>query len=87
MDGAAAESIFDQGFWLKKTGGTNPQTIASPAAKVRFDHIGTVPGLQAAYSGQLFTRTFFKNGIEYLFSNAQLVRRVTDEAMRCARHG
>ena len=32
----------------KKAGGTNPQTIASPAAKVHFDHIGIVPGLQVA---------------------------------------
>jgi len=46
---ASAESDFHQGFWQKKTGGTNPQTITSPAAKVHFDHIGEVPGLQAAY--------------------------------------
>ncbi len=48
-NGAAAESQFTQGFWQKKAGGTNPQTIASPAAKVHFDHIGAVPGLQVAY--------------------------------------
>lgn len=46
---ASAESVFHQGFWQKKTGGTNPQTITSPAAKVHFDQISTVPGLQAAY--------------------------------------
>ena len=46
---ASAESDFHQGFWQKKTGGTNPQTITSPAAKVHFDQISTVPGLQAAY--------------------------------------
>ena len=42
-------SPFSQGFWQKKTGGTNPLTIASPAAQVHFDHIGPVPGLQVAY--------------------------------------
>jgi len=46
---ASAESDFHQGFWQKKTGGTNSQTITSPAAKVHFDQISTVPGLQAAY--------------------------------------
>jgi len=46
---ASAESDFHQGFWQKKTGGTNSRTITSPAAKVHFDQISTVPGLQAAY--------------------------------------
>ena len=48
-NGAAAESNFEQGFWQKKPGGSNPQTISSPAATVHFDQIGPVPGLQVAY--------------------------------------
>ena len=43
------ESNYSQGFWQKKSGGTNPRTISSPAATVHFDQIGTVPGLQFAY--------------------------------------
>jgi len=48
-NGAAAESDFQQGFWQKRTGGTNAQTISSPAAKIHFDQISTVPGLRVAY--------------------------------------
>jgi len=48
-NGAAAESDFQQGFWQKRKGGTNAQTIASPAAKIHFDQISTVPGLRVAY--------------------------------------
>lgn len=48
-NGAAAENDFHQAFWQKKAGGTNAQTIASPAAKVHFDQISPVPGLQVAY--------------------------------------
>ena len=40
---------FEQGFWQKKRGGANPQTIKSPAAQVKMDHIGSVPGLKMAY--------------------------------------
>ncbi len=47
--GAGTESIFQQGFWQKKAGGTNPQTISSPAAAIHFDQITAVPGLQVAY--------------------------------------
>ncbi len=43
------DSVFQQGFWQKKSGGKNPQTITSPAAKVHFDQIGQVEGLQVAY--------------------------------------
>jgi len=43
------ESVFQQGFWQKHAGGTNAQTIASPAAKIHFDQIAPVAGLQAAY--------------------------------------
>ena len=51
-NGGAAESNFNQGFWQKKAGSSNPQTISSPAATVHFDQIGTVPGLQAAWKVQ-----------------------------------
>jgi hypothetical protein len=47
--GAGTESLFQQGFWQKHAGGTNPQTISSPAATIHFDQITTVPGLQVAY--------------------------------------
>ncbi len=40
---------FNQGYWQKKKGGQNPQTISSPAASVRFDQIQEIPGLQMAY--------------------------------------
>jgi len=46
--GAGTETLFQQGFWQKKAGGTNPQTISSPAATVHFDQITTVPGLKFA---------------------------------------
>ena len=46
---AGVESNFQQGFWQKKVGGSNPQTISSPAATVHFDQITTVPGLQIGY--------------------------------------
>jgi len=46
---AGAEKIYQQGFWQRKTGGTNPQTISSPAASVHFDQIIPIAGLQAAY--------------------------------------
>jgi len=39
---------FEQGYWEIKPGGTNPQTIASPAATVHFDQIMTAPGVQMA---------------------------------------
>ena len=48
-NGGAAEADFDQGFWQKKAGGSNPQTIASPAARVHFDQITSVPGIQVAF--------------------------------------
>lgn len=47
-EGGAAKD-FQRGFWQKKAGGINPQTITSPAATVRFDQIAEVPGLQMAY--------------------------------------
>ena len=40
---------FQQGFWQKKPGGANPQTITSPAAQVKFDDISAVPELKMAY--------------------------------------
>jgi len=40
---------FQQGYWQKKKGGRNPQTISSPAASVRFDQIQEIPGLQMAF--------------------------------------
>jgi hypothetical protein len=40
---------FQQGFWPKKAGGANPQTITSPAAEAKFDDIAPVPGLKMAY--------------------------------------
>ena len=46
---AGSETNFQQGFWQKKAGGTNPQTISSPAASVHFDQIAPVPGLQVGY--------------------------------------
>lgn len=46
---AGGEANFQQGFWQTKAGGSNPQTISSPAATVHFDQIAPVPGLQAAY--------------------------------------
>ncbi len=46
---AGTESLFQQGFWQKHAGGTNPQTISSPAAAVHFDQIAPVAGLQVAY--------------------------------------
>jgi len=48
-NGASAESYFHQGFWQKKMGATHPQTVTSPAAKIHFDQISTVSGLQVAY--------------------------------------
>lgn len=42
-------STFQQGFWQKKKGGAKPQTISSPVATIRMDHIDKVPGLQMAY--------------------------------------
>ncbi len=47
-DGAGGKN-FQQGFWEKKAGGENPRTISSPAAKVHFDQIKELPGLQMAY--------------------------------------
>ena len=49
VHGENGERDFHQGYWQRKAGGENPQTIASPAASVRFDHIGQVPGLKMAY--------------------------------------
>ena len=43
------EQDFQQGFWQRKAGGKNPQTIVSPAARIRFDHIGPMPGLRMIY--------------------------------------
>ena len=40
---------FQQGYWQKKKGGQNPQTISSPAASVHFDQIQEIPGLQMAF--------------------------------------
>jgi sugar lactone lactonase YvrE len=48
-NGAAGCEDFQQGFWPRKSGGANPQTIASPAATVHFDQIQPVPGLKMAY--------------------------------------
>ena len=39
---------FQRGFWQIKSGGTNPQTISSPAATVHFDQISNVNGLRMA---------------------------------------
>lgn len=47
-DGAGQKS-FQQGFWQQKPNGANPRTITSPAASVKFDHIGEVQGLEMAY--------------------------------------
>jgi len=47
--GLEAAGTYQQGFWQKHAGGTNSQTIASPAAKIHFDQIIPVPGLQVAY--------------------------------------
>jgi hypothetical protein len=49
VHGAEGEQDFQQGFWQRKSGGDNPQTIASPAASVHFDQIRPVPGLKMAY--------------------------------------
>ena len=46
---AAGTKDYQQGFWQKKRGGTNPQTITSSAASVRFDQIAEVPGLQMGW--------------------------------------
>ncbi len=48
-NGTTGESNFNQGFWQKKSGGTNPRTISSPAATIKLDQICEVPGLQMAY--------------------------------------
>ena len=45
-NGRGAASIFNQGFWHKKKGGTNPQHITSPVAKLHFDQIMKVLGIQ-----------------------------------------
>lgn len=45
-------TVFQQGFWQKRAGGTNPQTISSPAATIHFDQIAPVSGLQVAYKIQ-----------------------------------
>lgn len=58
----AGTSNFQQGFWQKKADGTNPQTITSPAAQVKFDHIAEVPGLQMAYK---MGRTDAKSGLMF----------------------
>ena len=47
--GKRAAFVFSQGFWQKKKDGTNPHTITSPVAKVHFDQITEVPGIQIAY--------------------------------------
>jgi hypothetical protein len=47
--GGSGEQDFQQGFWQRKTGGENSQTITSPAASVHFDQIRQVPGLRMAY--------------------------------------
>ena len=44
-----AQQDFQQGFWQKKAGGANPQTINSPAASVKMDQISEVPGLQMGF--------------------------------------
>jgi len=49
VHGEKGEQEFQQGFWQRKTGGKNPQTIVSPAASVHFDQIGVVPGLRMVY--------------------------------------
>ena len=43
------EQDFQQGFWQRKAGGKNPQTIVSPAARIHFDHVGPMPGLRMIY--------------------------------------
>jgi hypothetical protein len=40
---------YHRGFWQVKPGGSNPQTITSPAASVRIDQIAEIPGLQHAW--------------------------------------
>ena len=40
---------FQSGYWQKKTGGENGQTITSPAASVHMDQIKEVPGLRMAW--------------------------------------
>ena len=58
MKEGAGNKNYEQGFWQKKSGGANPQTITSPAASVHFDQIAPVPGLQMAYRvGGKDTRT------------------------------
>jgi len=46
IGGLAHGDPFQQGYWQVKAGGTNPQTISSPAATVHFDQIAEVPGLR-----------------------------------------
>jgi hypothetical protein len=48
-NGGGTQTNFARGFWQKKTGGSNPRTIASPAATIHFDQIASVSGLQMAY--------------------------------------
>ena len=48
-DGATGWKTFQQGFWQIKKDGKAPYTIVSPAAKLHFDHIAPVPGLEMAY--------------------------------------
>ena len=40
---------YHRGFWQVKLGGSNPQTITSPAASVRMDQIAEIPGVQHAW--------------------------------------
>lgn len=40
---------FQRGYWQKKAGGSDGQTITSPAASVRMDQIAELPGLQVAW--------------------------------------
>ena len=62
--GLEEAGVFQQGFWQKLAGGTNSQTIASPAAKIHFDQIRPVPGLQVAYKVNKDSKT--GNSREYI---------------------
>jgi len=47
--GDATPINFQQGYWQKKVGGENPQTISSPAASIHFDQIKEIQGVQMAF--------------------------------------
>ena len=48
LDGQSLASVW--AMYDKDNGGTNPQDITSPVAKLHFDQIMKVPGIQVAYN-------------------------------------